>query len=87
MVYFGKFLSQPVGKCQNMERSDQVSPIGKQKKIAQLIAGHPVVYKQITNASSILDLFATSPDANIGGRSYEAVNQTIYNILTANDEL
>ena len=42
MVYFGKFMSWPVGKCPNKERSDQFSSIGKQKKIAHLIAGHPV---------------------------------------------
>jgi hypothetical protein len=42
MVYFGKFMSWPVGKCPNMERFDLLSLIGKQKKIAQLIAGHPV---------------------------------------------
>jgi hypothetical protein len=43
MEYVGKFMSWPVGKCPNMERSDLFSLIGKQKKIAQLIAGHPVV--------------------------------------------
>jgi hypothetical protein len=37
-------MSWPVGKCPNMERSDLFSLIGKQKKIAPLIAGHPVVY-------------------------------------------
>jgi hypothetical protein len=35
-------MSLPVGKCPNMERSDLFSLIGKQKKIAHLIAGHPV---------------------------------------------
>jgi hypothetical protein len=43
MVYFGKYISRPVEKCPNMERSDLFSLIGKQKKIAHLIAGHPVV--------------------------------------------
>jgi hypothetical protein len=43
MVYFGKFMSRPVGKCPNMEGSDLFSLIDKQNKIAQLIAGHPVV--------------------------------------------
>jgi hypothetical protein len=43
MVYLGKFMSYPVGKCPNMESSDLFSLIGKEKKIAQLIAGHPVV--------------------------------------------
>ena len=38
-------MSWPVGKCPNMERSDLFSLIGKQKKIAQLIAGHPVYLK------------------------------------------
>ena len=35
-------MSWPFGKCPNMERYDLFSPIGKQKKIAHLIAGHPV---------------------------------------------
>ena len=35
-------MSWPVGKCPNMERSDLFSAIGKQKKIAHLIVGHPV---------------------------------------------
>ena len=35
-------MSWPVGKCPNKERSDLFSLIGKQKKIAPLIAGHPV---------------------------------------------
>ena len=39
-------MSWPVGKCPNMERSDLFSLIGKQKKIAPLIAGHPVAYLQ-----------------------------------------
>ena len=43
MVYFGKFMSWPFGKCPNMKRSDMFSLIGKQKKSAHLIAGHPVV--------------------------------------------
>jgi hypothetical protein len=42
MVYFGKLMSWPFGKCPNMERYDLFSQIGKQKKIAHLIAGHPV---------------------------------------------
>jgi hypothetical protein len=37
-------MSWPVGKCPNMVRSDLFSLIGKQKKIAQLIAGHPVIF-------------------------------------------
>jgi hypothetical protein len=41
-------MSWPVGKCPNIERSDLFSLIGKQNKIAQLIAGHPV---QILNLS------------------------------------
>jgi hypothetical protein len=36
-------MSWPVGKCPNMKRSYLFSLIGKQKKIAPLIAGHPVV--------------------------------------------
>jgi hypothetical protein len=43
MVYFGKFISWQVGKYPDMERSDLFSLIGKHKKIAPLIAGHPVV--------------------------------------------
>jgi hypothetical protein len=43
MVYFGKFMSWPVGKCPNMERSDLFSLLGQQKRIAQVIAGHLVV--------------------------------------------
>ena len=35
-------MSWPVGKCPNIERSDLFSLIGKQQKIAHLIAGHPV---------------------------------------------
>jgi hypothetical protein len=42
MVYFGKLMSWPVGKCPNIERSDLFLLIGKQQKIADLIAGHPV---------------------------------------------
>ena len=51
------------------------------KNTVMLAAEPKLVWKQITNASSLLDLFETSPDANIGDRSYEAVNHTIYNIL------
>jgi hypothetical protein len=51
MVYFGKFMSWPVGKCPNMEGSDLFSLIGKEKKIAQLIAGHPVVYLYLQSLS------------------------------------
>ena len=36
-------MSWPVGKCPNMERYDLFSPIGKQKKIAHIIAGHHVL--------------------------------------------
>ena len=54
MVHFGKFMSWPVGKCPNMERSDLFSLIGKQKKIAPLIAGNPIVLPFIWN---IPDLF------------------------------
>jgi hypothetical protein len=50
MVCFGTFMSWPVGKCPNMERSYLFSLKGKQKKIAQLIVGHPVVSKfDLTN--------------------------------------
>jgi hypothetical protein len=42
MVYFGKFMSWQGVKCPTKERSDLFSLVGKQKKIALLIAGHPV---------------------------------------------
>jgi hypothetical protein len=43
LVCYAKFMSWQVEKCQNMERSDLFSMNGKQKIIAPLIAGHPVV--------------------------------------------
>ena len=48
MVYFGKFMSWPIEKCPNMERSDLFSLTRKQKKNAHLIAGNPVQFHFIT---------------------------------------
>ena len=58
MVWFGKFMSWAVGKCPNMFRSDVFSLIGKQKKIAHLITGHPVAVESNSNyLSLILSIF------------------------------
>jgi hypothetical protein len=75
MVYFGKFISWPVGKCPNMERSDVFSLFGKQQKIAPLITGYPLLnltflsektksynpYPQVSEICEIIPAIVISP--------------------------